>query len=63
MNYEEIMQIILLAQDAKEIGWDFTVEDNKLIAVDGNYNYDPVQFKNTDELLEWLEDQFDAEAD
>lgn len=56
------MQVILLAQDAKEIGWDFTVEDNKLTAIDGNFNHDPVKFENENHLLEWLEDQFDAET-
>ncbi len=62
MKMNELMQVIMLAQDAKEVGWDFVVENNELKAVDGNFAHDPVVFKSEDQLLEWLEDQFDAEA-
>lgn len=62
MNLNEMMQIILLTQDAKEVGWDFIVEDNKLKAVDANFNFDPVVFETEDQLSEWLEEQFDREA-
>ncbi|MCT8138198.1 hypothetical protein H1D32_10785 [Anaerobacillus sp. CMMVII] len=60
MNLEQVMQIVILTQDAKEVGWDFTIENNKLKAVDTNYNFDPIVFESEDQLLEWLETQFDV---
>ncbi|UOE92572.1 hypothetical protein [Alkalihalobacillus sp. LMS39] len=59
MDYNQLTQIVLLTQDAKALGWDFSVEENRLTAIDSNYQEDPVQFDSTDQLLEWFEDQFD----
>lgn len=62
MRYEEIIQLVMLTQDAKAVGWDFVIENDTLKAVDHNYDKDPVIFKSENQLLEWLEDQFDEET-
>ncbi|RXJ04106.1 hypothetical protein DS745_01600 [Anaerobacillus alkaliphilus] len=62
MRLEEIIQVIMLTQDANKIGWDFKIENNTLKAIDRNFEEDDVVFKNENQLLEWLEDQFDAET-
>lgn len=61
MELNEILQLIMLIQDAKDVGWDFIIEDNMLKAVDANFGNDPMIFKSEDQLLEWLEEQFDIE--
>ncbi|WP_096200705.1 hypothetical protein [Bacillus sp. FJAT-45350] len=61
MKYEELKQVILLVQDAKNIGWDFTQDGKLLQANNGNYDHEPVTFTSEEQLLEWLEEQYDAE--
>ncbi|WP_100398956.1 hypothetical protein [Bacillus sp. FJAT-44742] len=59
MTFDEIKQIILLTQDAKEIGWDFKSDDKFLSVQDENYVQGDKIFQSTDEILEWLENQHD----
>ncbi|MBU8906723.1 hypothetical protein [Desertibacillus haloalkaliphilus] len=58
MKYEDLAQIILLTQDAKNVGWEFSYEEEKLKAFDANFLHDSVEFNNESELYEWLEEQF-----
>ncbi|WP_054636028.1 hypothetical protein [Thalassobacillus sp. C254] len=59
MTFDEIKQIILLTQDAKEIGWDFKSDGKFLSVQDENYVQGDKVFQSQNEILEWLENQHD----
>ncbi|MFV8829096.1 hypothetical protein [Alkalihalobacterium sp. APHAB7] len=59
MNYDQLKQIVLLTQDAKDLGWEFFMDEGQLKARDNTYAQDTTAFHNQDHFYEWLEEQFD----
>ncbi|MEB1809379.1 MAG: hypothetical protein LPK26_19155 [Bacillaceae bacterium] len=59
MNYDQLKQIVLLTQDATDIGWEFFMDEGHLKARDNTYSQDTTTFQSEDHFYEWLEEQFD----